>query len=46
MTSKSNLTDKSDMYIDLETEIYLQKLDSEIRQQVYWGVVPEIPIAW
>ncbi|RSJ26393.1 hypothetical protein [Streptococcus intermedius] len=34
------------MYIDLETEMYLQKLDSEIRQQTYWGVVPEMPIEW
>ena len=34
------------MYIDLETEIYLQKLESKIRQQTYWGVVPEMPIEW
>lgn len=31
------------MYIDLEMEIYLQKLEGEIRQQVYWGNVPEVP---
>lgn len=34
------------MYIDLETEIYLQKLEGDIRSQLYWGVVPEIPIEW
>ena len=34
------------MYIDLETEMYLQKLESKIRQQTYWGVVPEMPIEW
>ena len=34
------------MYINLETEIYLQKLESKIRQQTYWGVVPEMPIEW
>lgn len=34
------------MYIDLKTEIYLQKLESEIRQQVYWSTIPEMPIEW
>lgn len=34
------------MYIDLKTEMYLQKLESKIRQQTYWGVVPEMPIEW
>ena len=34
------------MYIDLETEMYLQKLESKIRQQTYWGVVPEMLIEW
>ena len=34
------------MYIDLETEMYLQKLEGDIRSQLYWGVVPEIPIEW
>ena len=28
------------MYIDLETEMYLQKLEGDIRSQLYWGVVP------
>ena len=37
-------TDRSDMYIDLETEMYLQKLEGDIRSQLYWGVVPEMPI--
>ena len=32
------------MYIDLETEMYLQKLESKIRQQTYWCVVPEMLI--
>ena len=34
------------MYIDLETEMYLQKLEGDIRSQLYWGVVPEMPIEW
>lgn len=34
------------MYIDLETEMYLQKLEGDIRSQLYWGVVPERPIEW
>ena len=34
------------MYIDLKTEMYLQKLEGDIRSQLYWGVVPEIPIEW
>ena len=34
------------MCIDLKTKIYLQKLESEIRQQIYWGITPEIPIEW
>ncbi|KXT68165.1 hypothetical protein SGODD07_02136 [Streptococcus gordonii] len=34
------------MYIDLEMEIYLQKLEGEIRSQLYWGVVLEMPIEW
>lgn len=34
------------MYIDLETEMYLQKIEGDIRSQLYWGVVPEMPIEW
>ena len=34
------------MYIDLETEMYLQKLEGDIRSQLYWGVVSEMPIEW
>ena len=26
--------------------MYLQKLEGDIRSQLYWGVVPEIPIEW
>ena len=34
------------MYIDLETEMYLQKLEGDIRSQLYLRVVPEMPIEW